>query len=96
MATYEPHACIVVYSITDRVSFKKAEDILELLWRENFTQDKSAILVGNKVDLARSRKVQIAGKANEIYKIFIRFPMDFLFLKVVGIFQLSLNVEKIL
>ncbi|XP_068083166.1 GTP-binding protein RAD-like [Anabrus simplex] len=57
LSTYEPHACVVVYSITDRATFKTAEDILNYLWRENYTQDKSVIVVGNKADLARSRAI---------------------------------------
>ncbi|XP_063590530.1 GTP-binding protein GEM-like [Penaeus indicus] len=57
LSTYDPHACVVIYSITDKSSFKKAEDILNYLWRENYTKEKAVILVGNKVDLARSRLV---------------------------------------
>ncbi|PSN52609.1 hypothetical protein C0J52_19570, partial [Blattella germanica] len=57
LSTYEPHACVVVYSIVDRATFKTVEDILNYLWRENFTQDKSVIVVGNKADLARSRVI---------------------------------------
>ncbi|XP_045107886.1 LOW QUALITY PROTEIN: GTP-binding protein GEM-like [Portunus trituberculatus] len=57
LSTYDPHACIIVYSITDKGSFKKAEDIITYLWREIYTKEKAVILVGNKVDLARSRLV---------------------------------------
>ncbi|KAK4293877.1 hypothetical protein Pmani_033462 [Petrolisthes manimaculis] len=57
LATYDPHACVVVYSITDKASFKKAEDTLTYLWRQNYAKDKAFILVGNKVDLARARIV---------------------------------------
>ncbi|KAL7640309.1 UNVERIFIED_CONTAM: hypothetical protein RMT77_009723 [Armadillidium vulgare] len=57
LTTYEPHACMVIFSITDRASFKKSEDILNYLWSVNYTQEKSVILVGNKVDLARARVV---------------------------------------
>ncbi|XP_071549904.1 uncharacterized protein [Panulirus ornatus] len=57
LSTYDPHACVIVYSITDKGSFKKAEDTLTYLWRENYTKEKAVILVGNKVDLARSRIV---------------------------------------
>ncbi|XP_050730521.1 GTP-binding protein GEM-like isoform X1 [Eriocheir sinensis] len=60
LSTYDPHACIIVYSITDKGSFKKAEDIITYLWRENYPSDKAVILVGNKVDLARSRVVSMA------------------------------------
>jgi hypothetical protein len=61
LSTYEPHACVVVYSVTDRASIKVAEDILHYLWRQNFTQDKSVIVVGNKADLARARVVPTSG-----------------------------------
>ncbi|XP_075210567.1 ras-related protein Rap1-like [Lycorma delicatula] len=55
LSTYEPHACVVVYSVVNRASFKVAEEMLNYLWRENFTKDKSVIVVGNKADLARAR-----------------------------------------
>ncbi|XP_054274677.1 GTP-binding protein REM 1-like [Macrosteles quadrilineatus] len=57
LSTYEPHACVVVYSIVNRASFKVSEDILNYLWRESYTKDKSVIVVGNKADLARSRVI---------------------------------------
>jgi GTPase SAR1 family protein len=53
---------VVVYSVTDRASIKVAEDILHYLWRQNFTQDKSVIVVGNKADLARARVVPTTGE----------------------------------
>ncbi|OAD61265.1 GTP-binding protein RAD [Eufriesea mexicana] len=57
LSTYEPHACIVVYSIVSRTSFQVAEEMLNYLWREHHTQERSVIVVGNKSDLARSRTV---------------------------------------
>nr|XP_018916308.1 PREDICTED: uncharacterized protein LOC109043549 [Bemisia tabaci] len=64
LSTYEPHACVVVYSIVNRSSLKAAEEILNYLWRENFTQEKSVIVVGNKADLARARVISASeGKA---------------------------------
>ncbi|XP_076766285.1 uncharacterized protein LOC143433058 [Xylocopa sonorina] len=57
LSTYEPHACIVVYSIVSRTSFQVAEEILNYLWREHYTQERSVIVVGNKSDLARSRTI---------------------------------------
>lgn len=62
LLTYEPHAAVVVYSIVNRTSFKVAEDILNYLWRENYTTDKSVIVVGNKSDLARARVIPFEGK----------------------------------
>lgn len=61
LSTYEPHACVVVYSVVNRASFKAAEEILNYLWRENFTKDKSVIVVGNKADLARARIISSNG-----------------------------------
>jgi len=62
LSTYEPHACIIVYSIVQRSSFRCAEEILNYLWRENVTKDKAVIIVGNKADLARSRAITTSGK----------------------------------
>lgn len=62
LSTYEPHACILVYSIVQKSSFRVAEEILNYLWRENFTKDKAVIVVGNKADLARSRVITTSGK----------------------------------
>ncbi|XP_074103011.1 uncharacterized protein LOC141530053 [Cotesia typhae] len=55
LTTYDPDACVVVYSVVSRPSFQVAEDMLNYLWREHYTQDRSVIVVGNKSDLARSR-----------------------------------------
>lgn len=55
IATYEPHACIVVYSVVSKGSFKVAEEILNYLWQENYTREKTVIVVGNKADLMRAR-----------------------------------------
>ncbi|XP_031638453.1 uncharacterized protein LOC116350696 isoform X1 [Contarinia nasturtii] len=64
LSTYEPHGCVIVYSVVQRSSFRQAEEIVKYLWRENVTKEKSVILVGNKADLARSRVIPTAeGKA---------------------------------
>ncbi|XP_045471679.1 uncharacterized protein LOC123678590 isoform X2 [Harmonia axyridis] len=63
LSTYEPHACVVIYSIVARASFQHAEETLNYLWREGYTQEKSVIVVGNKADLARSRVITTNGKA---------------------------------
>lgn len=62
MSTYEPHCCVVVYSVVARNSFRVAEEIINYLWRENLTKDKSVILVGNKADLARARVITTVGE----------------------------------
>lgn len=61
LSTYEPHACVVVYSVVARASFQHAEETLNYLWREGYTQEKSVIVVGNKADLARSRVITANG-----------------------------------
>lgn len=61
LSTYEPHACVVVYSITAKESFQAAEEILNYLWRERYTHEKSVIVVANKADLARSRVISTNG-----------------------------------
>ena len=62
LTTYDPHAFVLVYSITDRSSFQFAEEILKYLWQESCTKEKAVILVGNKVDLARSRIIKCEGE----------------------------------
>ena len=57
ISTYEPQACMVVYSIVDSESFRKAEEILQYLNTESGGSSRARILVGNKVDLERSRQV---------------------------------------
>ncbi|KAK0160562.1 hypothetical protein PV328_007960 [Microctonus aethiopoides] len=57
LSTYEPHACVVVYSIVSRPSFQVAEEMLNYLWREHLTKERSIIVVGNKSDLVRSRTI---------------------------------------
>ncbi|KAH8353925.1 hypothetical protein KR067_003685 [Drosophila pandora] len=57
LSTYEPHGCVVVFSVVDRGSFRVAEEIINYLWQENYTKDKAVILVGNKADLARARLI---------------------------------------
>ncbi|KAK9717528.1 Ras family [Popillia japonica] len=72
LSTYEPHACVVVYSIVARASFQHAEETLNYLWREGYTKEKSVIVVGNKADLARSRMISANGFRQEF-----RFPTGF-------------------
>ena len=71
LTTYDPHAFVLVYSITDRDSFKFAEEILKYLWQESCIKEKVVILVGNKVDLARSRNIRCEGKNINYFLHFI-------------------------
>jgi GTPase SAR1 family protein len=64
LTTYDPHAFVLIYSITDRGSFQFAEEVLKYLWRESCTKEKAVILVGNKVDLARSRIIKCEGNVS--------------------------------
>ncbi|XP_062923316.1 GTP-binding protein RAD [Mobula hypostoma] len=52
-------AYIIVYSVTDRVSFEKASELRIQLRRVRQTEDIPIILVGNKTDLVRSREVSV-------------------------------------
>lgn len=73
---------MIVYSVDDRTSFLKAEEMLsylkqESLSREKMSQDsmqsgkvssdRAVILVANKVDLQRSRTVSAKGKYSTVY-----------------------------
>ena len=60
---------MIVYSVDDRTSFLKAEEMLSYLKQANdsmeksgkVSTDKAVILVANKVDLQRSRIVTSKG-----------------------------------
>lgn len=50
-------AYLVIFSVVDKNSFETAETILKNLREHEILRLKPAILVGNKVDMARSREV---------------------------------------
>lgn len=52
---------LLVYSVTDRRSFKKANELRFKLQRTKESETVPIILVGNKTDLERSREVSFAG-----------------------------------
>lgn len=54
-------AFVIMYSVIDKASFQRAEEYLERLHDQDFHRGKSTILVGNKVDLVRSRVVSSQG-----------------------------------
>lgn len=62
-------AYIIVYSVTDKVSFEKASELRIQLRRARQTEDIPIILVGNKSDLVRSREVSVDGKTIFMYTI---------------------------
>ncbi|XP_045526854.1 GTP-binding protein REM 1 [Pieris brassicae] len=52
-----PDAFVVIYSVVDKASFQKAEQELARLLDSDMLRCRPAVLVGNKIDLARSRAV---------------------------------------
>ena len=56
-----PDAYIVVYSVIDKSSFQRAEDELARLQNWDALRGRALIVVGNKIDLARSRAVSTQG-----------------------------------
>lgn len=52
---------LVMYSVIDKASFQKAEAVLSKMQHSVVLRNKPAILVANKVDLARSRAVSSQG-----------------------------------
>ncbi|XP_042230081.1 GTP-binding protein RAD-like [Homarus americanus] len=57
LSTYEPHAFVVVFSVIERGSYQRAEEVLQYLWRLDVMTNKGVILVANKTDIVRSRSV---------------------------------------
>ncbi|MPC28961.1 GTP-binding protein GEM [Portunus trituberculatus] len=57
LTTYEPHAFVVVLSVTERASYLRAEEVLQYLWRLDVMSNKGVILVANKTDIVRARCV---------------------------------------
>lgn len=53
---------MVLYSVVDKASFLKAEAELNRLHDFDLLRGRPAILVANKIDLARSRAVSTQGK----------------------------------
>ncbi|KAI5637474.1 ras family domain-containing protein [Phthorimaea operculella] len=55
--TEPPDAFVVIYSVVDKASFQKAEQELARLLDCDMLRSRPALLVANKIDLARSRAV---------------------------------------
>ncbi|XP_011706959.1 PREDICTED: GTP-binding protein GEM-like [Wasmannia auropunctata] len=62
-----PDAFVVMYSVIDKASFQRAEEYLARLHDQDLLRGRPAILVGNKVDLVRSRVVSPQGKRRNIF-----------------------------
>ncbi|EEB19303.1 GTPase_rab, putative [Pediculus humanus corporis] len=56
------NAFVVLYSVIDKASFQKAETELNRLVDLDLLRTRPAILVANKIDLARSRAVSAQAK----------------------------------
>ncbi|XP_058444114.1 probable serine/threonine-protein kinase yakA [Malaya genurostris] len=101
-STYQIDIFVVVYSVVDRGSFKKAEKILNFLKDSEMLLTRGVILVGNKTDLERQREVpcQVARRlAKEIGAKFIEtssgmdYNVDELLVGIVA--QVKLNPQRI-
>lgn len=73
LATYEPHAFVVVLSVTERSSYLRAEEVLQYLWRLDVMNNKGVILVANKTDIVRSRCVSSKGEAQGYFMLALFF-----------------------
>jgi GTPase SAR1 family protein len=71
-------AFLVIYSVVDKASFTRAEYFLSLLQDLDLLRSRCCILVGNKIDLARSRAISSQGKFN-LSKLISLTSLDFLF-----------------
>lgn len=56
-----PDAYVMMYSVIDKTSFKTTEDELARLQNWDALRSRALIVVGNKIDLARSRAVSTQG-----------------------------------
>ncbi|XP_058827882.1 uncharacterized protein LOC131687790 isoform X2 [Topomyia yanbarensis] len=101
-STYHIDIFVVVYSVVDRGSFKKAEKILNFLKDSEMLLTRGVILVGNKTDLERQREVpcQVARRlAKEIGAKFIEtssgmdYNVDELLVGIVA--QVKLNPQRL-
>ena len=61
LMTYDPHAVLVIYSVIDESSFAAAKEIMLYLEAEYILHEKTTILVGNKTDIVRRRRVSHEG-----------------------------------
>ncbi|XP_055525607.1 uncharacterized protein DDB_G0283357 [Wyeomyia smithii] len=101
-STYHIDIFVVVYSVVDRGSFKKAEKILHFLKDTEMLLTRGVILVGNKTDLERQREVPTNAArrlAKEIGAKFIEtssgmdYNVDELLVGIVA--QVKLNPQRI-
>lgn len=55
-------AFVLVYSVVDKASFTRVEQLLQSLQDMDLIRTRPVIIVANKIDLARSRSVSSQGK----------------------------------
>lgn len=53
--------------MVDQLSLKMAEETLLYLWKSDYMASHGVILVGNKVDLERKRKVSSDGEQSPVH-----------------------------
>ncbi|KAL7644988.1 UNVERIFIED_CONTAM: hypothetical protein RMT77_004812 [Armadillidium vulgare] len=53
-------AWMVIYSVSDRTSFREATSVLGKIWSEGGVSEQAVILVANKTDLERTRVISTA------------------------------------
>lgn len=56
-----PDGFLLVFSVVDRASFQRVESELRKLQEMDLIRTKAVVIVGNKIDLARSRSVSAQG-----------------------------------
>ena len=61
-----PDAYVVLYSVIDKTSFQKIEDDLARLQKWDALRGRALIVVGNKIDLVRSRAVTTQGEIDRL------------------------------
>lgn len=65
LASSRPDAYVIIYSVTNKISFLQAKDILHVIQRiQEEPEDiaRAVILVGNKTDLVRLRAISTEGQ----------------------------------
>ena len=55
-------AWVVIYSVSDKVSFRDAASSLGRIWSKGYVEKRAVILVANKTDLERTRVVSTTGE----------------------------------
>jgi Rad/Gem-related GTP binding protein 1 len=67
-----PDAYVVVYSVIDKSSFQRIEDEMARLQNWEALRARALIVVGNKIDLVRSRAVSTQGIINKTTAVKMR------------------------